>query len=192
MRQLRHAGAHDYGDQTQSYNGLLVNVNARPRNGLTFQGGINTGKTDTDTCEVAQRCRRPAPLNPFCNTNTGWITRVTGLAAYTVPKVDVLGRGDVPQRPGRAALGELRRPQRRVATSLGPAARPATRPNATVNLVEPGTLYGDRVNEVDLRIAKVLRFGRTRTNVGIDIYNLLNADAGPDLQPDDSRPTRAG
>ena len=35
----------------------------------------------------------------------------------------------------------------------------------------------DRVNEIDIRIAKVLRFGGTRSNVGIDIYNLLNSDA---------------
>ena len=34
----------------------------------------------------------------------------------------------------------------------------------------------DRVNEIDLRIAKVLRFGRTRTNVGFDIYNLMNSN----------------
>ena len=48
-------------------------------------------------------------------------------------------------------------------------------PNVTVNLIPPGTLYGDRINELDFRIAKVLRFGRTRTNVGFDIYNVLNA-----------------
>ena len=41
-------------------------------------------------------------------------------------------------------------------------------------MIEPGTLYGDRVNEVDVRIAKILRFGRTRTNIGVDIYNLAN------------------
>ena len=44
-----------------------------------------------------------------------------------------------------------------------------------MNLIEPGTLYGDRVNEIDLRFAKILRFGRTRTNVGFDIYNIMNA-----------------
>ena len=48
--------------------------------------------------------------------------------------------------------------------------------NVVVNLIEPGTMYGDRLNEVDFRIAKLLRFGRTRTNVGVDIYNLLNAN----------------
>ena len=44
-----------------------------------------------------------------------------------------------------------------------------------MNLVQPGTMYGDRVNEIDLRFAKILRFGRTRTNVGFDIYNIINA-----------------
>jgi len=29
---------------------------------------------------------------------------------------------------------------------------------------------------VDMRIAKVLRFGKYRTNVGLDIYNLANAN----------------
>ena len=33
------------------------------------------------------------------------------------------------------------------------------------------------MNAFDLRIAKILRFGRTRTNIGVDIYNLLNSSA---------------
>ena len=49
-------------------------------------------------------------------------------------------------------------------------------PNVTINLIEPGSLYGDRINAVDMRFAKVLRFGKTRTNVGLDVYNLLNAN----------------
>jgi hypothetical protein len=50
-------------------------------------------------------------------------------------------------------------------------------PSVTVNLLEPGAQWGDRINEFDLRVAKVLRFGRTRSNVGVDIYNLLNSAA---------------
>jgi hypothetical protein len=46
-----------------------------------------------------------------------------------------------------------------------------------VNLVEPGTLYGDRVNQFDIRVAKILRFGRTRTNIGFDVYNVMNKAA---------------
>jgi hypothetical protein len=46
--------------------------------------------------------------------------------------------------------------------------------NATVNLIEPGSMFGDRLNVLDMRFAKVLSFGRTRTNVGFDIYNIAN------------------
>ena len=45
-----------------------------------------------------------------------------------------------------------------------------------VNLVAPATLYGDRINNLDFRVAKVLRVGRTRTQVGLDFYNVLNND----------------
>jgi hypothetical protein len=48
--------------------------------------------------------------------------------------------------------------------------------NITVNLIEPNTLYSDRRNNIDLRVAKILRFGRSRTQIGVDIYNLTNTD----------------
>ena len=46
-----------------------------------------------------------------------------------------------------------------------------------------------------MRFAKILRFGRTRTNVGFDIYNVDELGAGADLQPDlraDDRPRGCG
>jgi hypothetical protein len=33
------------------------------------------------------------------------------------------------------------------------------------------------VNEFDVRVAKVIHWGRMRSNVGIDVYNLLNSNA---------------
>ena len=48
--------------------------------------------------------------------------------------------------------------------------------NVTVNLVEPGSLYGARQNNLDMRVAKIIRFGRTRAQFGVDVYNLLNTD----------------
>ena len=47
----------------------------------------------------------------------------------------------------------------------------------SIDLVKPGEVWGDRVNELNLRFAKVLRFSRTRTHVGIDVFNVLNSDA---------------
>src|SRR6187401_606491 len=46
----------------------------------------------------------------------------------------------------------------------------------TINLLRPGELYPDeRVNQLDMRIAKILRFGGRRADVGIDIYNVFNS-----------------
>jgi hypothetical protein len=47
-----------------------------------------------------------------------------------------------------------------------------------VNIALPGDVYPERINTVDLRMSKILRFGRTRSNVGIDLYNLFNANTG--------------
>jgi hypothetical protein len=37
-------------------------------------------------------------------------------------------------------------------------------------------LYGNRINQVDLRVAKILRLAGTRTTVGFDLYNLFNSN----------------
>ena len=77
--------------------------------------------------------------------------------------------GHVPERQGGRSRRTGRAQRARTRPTLG---RPFSNnaPNVTVNLVEPGTLYGDRINEIDLRFAKILRFGRTRTNLGFDVY----------------------
>jgi hypothetical protein len=49
--------------------------------------------------------------------------------------------------------------------------------NITVNMLPTGTVFGDRANDLDLRLAKLFRFSRTRANVAFDVVNLLNSDA---------------
>ena len=43
-------------------------------------------------------------------------------------------------------------------------------------LIDPYEAYGDRIDQVDMRIGKILRFGRTRSNVSLDIVNLFNSN----------------
>jgi len=54
--------------------------------------------------------------------------------------------------------------------------------NQTVDLNLPGELYGERVNAVDMRFGKNVRFKGTRTTVAIDLYNLFNANTGTAYQ----------
>lgn len=50
-------------------------------------------------------------------------------------------------------------------------------PNVMVNLIPPRTLYGDRINELDLRVGKALGLGRVRSTIGVEIYNALNCSS---------------
>ena len=42
--------------------------------------------------------------------------------------------------------------------------------------MDPGTLYGERLNQVDLRFSKRIRFSGRRVNFNVDLYNALNTD----------------
>ncbi len=43
-----------------------------------------------------------------------------------------------------------------------------------MNLIPSGTMFYPRVNQLDLRLAKILKFGRTRTQISLDCYNCTN------------------
>lgn len=190
--------AENYGNQYNHYNGVLINISARPRVGLVFQGGINAGKTEADACEIRSKISELNAqstvwgnagaaglvtsfttinaVNPWCHVNTGFITRFTGLGSWTIPKVDVQIAGTFRSDHGTPLAALYNVPNSAIAPILGRNLSQAA-PNVTVNLIQPGTLYGDRVNEIDMRFAKILRFGGTRTNIGVDVYNIINSAA---------------
>ncbi len=58
-----------------------------------------------------------------------------------------------------------------------------------LNIVEPGKLYGDRLNSIDLRFGKILRFGNAKTAINFDIYNLFNANTTEVFQRSYSPPS---
>ncbi len=174
-----------YGRESVVFNGMDVNVSARIRD-LTVQGGSNWGRTTADNCEVREKLPESAPLNPFCRTVSGYLPYFKGAGTYVVPRADVQVGVTFVSRPGLQVNfagtpvggGHLSAnytvANAVVAESLGRNLA-GNAPNVTVNLLEPGTLYGDRTNELNLRVGKIIRIGRTRMNVGLDVFNLLNA-----------------
>ncbi len=168
--------ANNYGDQSQASNSVSLDLRARPRNGLVFQGGFNAAQTLANSCAVRTLVPETNVTNPYCDTNTGWVKRFTALGSYTLPKVDVVVAATMRSDQGASLAANWAAPNAVIAPSLGRNLS-SNAPTATVNLIAPGALYGDRVNEFDLRFAKILKFGRTRTNVGIDIYNVINSAA---------------
>jgi hypothetical protein len=166
--------ASNYADRTQLTNSFNMNVRARTRAGITVQGGFNTANTHNDTCDLRALIPESAATIPWCDTSSGWVTRFTALGSYIVPKIDVLVSATLRSDQGGDLAANWTAPNSATVGLNRPFAGTAGQ-TIVVNLVEPGTLYGDRVNEFNLRLAKILRFGRTRTNVGFDISNVMNS-----------------
>jgi hypothetical protein len=191
----------NFGEMSENWHGVDVSVNARLRNGLTVQGGTSSGRRAQDNCDVrgalpetyswgsttaVQTTRvttsTGALTNPWCHVVEPFLTSFRGLATYVVPKVDVQVSGTWRSDPGPDLAANYVVSNAIAATSLGrnlsacPAPTGACNANVTVNLIQPGTLYGARINNVDMRLAKIFRFYGTRAQVGVDIYNLLNTD----------------
>jgi Carboxypeptidase regulatory-like domain len=193
--------AENYGNQSLYWDGVDVTFSVRSLNGMTFQGGTSTGQTVSDFCEVADKVPEslvppqtvaigvsiPGPTGlgiaqsgamplQYCHLASGFLTQFRGLGSYLIPKIDVELSAAFQSKPGAQLAANYNVPAAVVAQSLG---RPPSGgvANVTVNLIEPGTLYGDRVNQLDLKIAKVVRIGTTRTRFSLDLYNTLNSSA---------------
>jgi hypothetical protein len=168
--------ADNYGNQTQHWNSVEINLTARASQGLTFQGGTSTGRLTTNTCDIRSQLPESAPLNPYCNVVPPFLTQFKALASYNVPRIDVQVSGTMQSIPGASLSANYNVPTAVVAQSLG---RPLAGNTAfaTVNLVAPGTVLGDRINQLDLRAGKVIRFGRVRTQFSVDLYNAFNSSA---------------
>jgi carboxypeptidase family protein len=182
----------NYAKQTENWQGVDVGVTARLRNGLTVQGGTSTGRKLADSCDLRAilpeqgrgtrgtttsiTSNAGGPVNPYCREIEPYKTSIRGLATYTLPKIDVQVSGTWRNDPGTDLAANFVASQAylNANSTLGRSLSEST--NVTVNLIEPFTLYSDRRNNIDMRVAKIFRYGRTRTQIGVDIYNLTNTD----------------
>ena len=185
----------NFGKQIEHWDGFDLNVRARLQDGLIVQGGMSTGKTTEDNCEIVAKLPEmlnmtgaqasltpgtPAMWRPaqYCHRESPMLTQVKMLGVYTVPKVDVQVAGTFRSTPGNEinATFAANNPFLTANSTLGRPLAGGTA-NMTVGLLAPNTRFIDRRNELDLRIGKVLRAGRSRSVVSLDVYNALNTDA---------------
>ena len=109
-----------------------------------------------------------------CRTSQNWLTYVKLLGSYSLP-YDLQVAATLQNQPGpeRPALVTFTAAQ--IGAALG---RAATQGAQSVNVVPPGTVFGDRFSQLDLRFTRNFRFrGNTRFRAMFDIYNVLNANA---------------
>jgi hypothetical protein len=77
--------------------------------------------------------------------------------------------------PGIEVLAQYVATNAAVAASLG---RPLTGgATTTVNILEPRQNFGERINQLDLRFARLFRAGTLRFTPSVDLFNALNTNA---------------
>jgi len=196
--------ASKYGNQIERWHGVDVNLSMRPQAGVRLQGGVSTGSTLTDICDVTDKvpemllgAATPAnattpqvlavstnnadairnqwiPLQ-FCRQQSPFLTNVKFAGSYTIPRADVLVSGTFRSVPGPEIYANYTATNAVIAPSLGRNLSGGVA-NLPVTIVQPGTMYGERLNQVDMRVGKILHVGRTKTVVNLDVYNVFNAN----------------
>jgi Carboxypeptidase regulatory-like domain len=196
--------ASKYGKQIERWQGVDVNLTMRPQAGLMLQGGVSTGSTLTDICGIAEQVPEmllgtATPANAttpqvlavstnnsdairnqwipaqFCRQSSPFLTNVKFAGSYTIPRADVLVSGTFRSVPGPEIYANYTATNAVIQPSLGRVLSGGVA-NLPVTIVEPGTMYGERLNQVDARVGKILHLGRTKTMVNLDIYNLFNVN----------------
>jgi hypothetical protein len=191
----------NFGQLREYWQGVDFTANARLRNGLTLQVGTSTGRKILDRCDSVSRVDSPAPAGSVvavppaaaatalgaalfpagsCLSREPFLTTLRGLASYTVPKIDVRVSGTFRSQPGDVQTAIWVVPNTAIQAALGrlPFGALATGTTSVSLLDNDGTrqYQSFRRNQVDMRVAKILRFGRARADVGLDLGNVLNTN----------------
>jgi hypothetical protein len=195
---LRTQASH-YGDMAEVFDGVDITTMARFGK-AQFQGGLATGRTVTDNCNLkidspaTATAGSPAgaslnlsvvDLRPgFCNVSRPWAssTQVKFNVVYALPW-DFQASSIYQNIPGVPIRASYVATDAEIFPSLGrhlascPSQTAATcNQTYTSDLIAPFSLYGDRIQQVDLRLTRNFPLSRSRKLQGnFDIYNILNA-----------------
>jgi hypothetical protein len=191
--------ASNFGDVSDVYTGYDINLNARlPRGGLA-SGGVSIGHEVTDICAVAGQASVTyaavagvlasssgtlapiygsttsvgTPSTLYCHVEPPFQPDVKGLVSYPLPWWGLTASATVQNRPGPQIL-ETYTVTSALTQNLG---RNLNAGSAVTGLLAPGTLYGDRFTQLDVRFGKNFRFANKRVGATMDVYNLLNSSA---------------
>ena len=183
--QQRHHAGQNYGTQIR----LLQRHPAEPQRAAAQRAGLpgwveQRNHADGQLRASGEHCPRTGarPTNPWCNTSTGWppIHRPRLVHAAEGRRAAV---GNVPERQGGQLAANYNVPNSQWRPRLGATCRTMAQ-FANVNLIEPGTLYGDRVNEIDLRLAEDLEVWQDENQRRLRPLQCPELGGRPQLQPD--------
>ena len=165
--------ADDFGGDSETWNGVDFTVDARLNNVL-LSGGVSTGRRSRDFCDRWSQLPETVGEGALdhCNRSENWLTQVKLLGSFTFP-YDIQVAATLQNQPGPVRAATLNFAS--ADTSLG---RPLSQNSIELNLIEPGSFYGERFTQFDLRFTKILDLGGSgvRLRAMFDLFNVFNAN----------------
>jgi hypothetical protein len=176
----------NFGTRSQVYNGVDATMSARFGGGAQVSGGVSVGRTVDDNCVIVDSPQDARP--DFCKTVPSWAsgTQVKFLAVYPMPwdlqaSIIYQNFGGVENSPTITLTNAQIAPS--LGRNLGQCGTAATcTATVTVPLVPGGTMYEDRLQQVDLRFSRTFRVEAFRIRGSVDLANLFNASNVLNLQ----------
>ena len=203
---LRTQASH-YGDMSEVFDGIDITSVARFGK-AQFQGGVATGRTVTDNCGLtidspstatagtpagAALALSVVDMRPgFCKVSRPWSssTQVKFNIVYALPW-DFQASSIYQNIPGVPIRATYVASDAEIFPSLGrhlascPSQTAATcnQNYPAIDLIPPFSQYGDRIQQVDLRLTRNFPLAGSRKLQGnFDIYNILNASTAQNEQ----------
>jgi hypothetical protein len=163
-----------FGDQLSHWDGVDMLMNARLGRGVFVGGGVSVGKTMTDNCDVVTKIDNPSTY--LCHQETPFQPNVKFQGSYTLPW-EVRLAATFQSLPGSAIAAAYTARNAEILPTLKRNLAAGTAGTVSVPLLDPSTTYGERMNQVDLRLGKKFVVRGTRLEAQLDLYNILNGNA---------------
>lgn len=168
--------ASNFGFQpTQVYNGFDLTTSMRLPGSGRLSGGMSDGRTENNGCYVINS---PQQLL-FCDVKPPFQPNIRFSGNYPLPwglDIGVI----YANLPGPQITATYSARNAQIAPSLGRNVAAGATALTSVPLIAPGTMFGPRQQQTDLRVAKRLKVGRSQMTASVDFQNLFN-QAGPQI-----------
>jgi len=178
----------NYGGATEVYNGVDLTVNARLPRGIVLSGGPSIGRTETNYCltiDSPQGTGLPPAQGGtsaagmlYCDVKPPFQPNVKILGVYPLPWYGIQFAATFQSLPGPQITAARTYTNAEIRPTLGRNLATGAAGTATVQLIAPGTMYDERLYQLDLRASKIFRVGsRHRLQANVDMYNAGNASS---------------
>ena len=165
--------ASNFGKQTDIYDGFDVTIAARLK-GTFVQGGMNTGHTVTDNCDI----QIDSPQKLACHVEPPlWRPEFKFSGSHRLP-YGVQLSGVYQSIPGIPIAANYVATAAEIRQTLGRAPSGNVSTVTITNVIPPQTVFeNNRLQQIDIRFIRNFQIGRTRIQGMFDIYNAFNAAA---------------